>query len=223
MNTSISIIAGDIELEGKLTQGSTRQAVVVTHPHPLYGGDLNNPVVTTIAEVYREMGWTTLRFNFRGVGASQGKHDDGLGEQDDLQGAVDFLRSMKFKQIDLVGYSFGAWVIGRWVLRNASPDTATSHRIILVSPPVAFMDFRGIGPIAGLEGVITGNMDDIAPPEMIESMLPRWRSRNRLVVLSRTDHFYSGRLDALRDGLRNMRFAKRPTPLLHLSDTKICR
>lgn len=204
VNTPITIRSGDIDLEGVLYRDSASRAVVVTHPHPLYGGDMDNPVVTAIAAVYQEMGWSTLRFNFRGVGASEGKFDEGRGEQDDLQAAVEYLKSLNFSQIDLAGYSFGSWVIGRWARRGTSPDTATGCRIILVSPPVAFMDFSEIGPIAGLEGVITGDMDDIAPPEKIEAMLPRWRSEKRLVVLSHTDHFYSGRLDALQDGLRNI-------------------
>jgi hypothetical protein len=165
---------------------------------------MQNPVVTAIAAVYQEMGWSTLRFNFRGVGASEGEFDEGRGEQDDLQGVLEYLNTLNFSQIGLAGYSFGAWVIGRWTQLNTSPDTATSRRIILVSPPVAFMDFKDMGSIAGLEGVITGDMDDIAPPEKIKAMLPRWGPAKPLVVLSRTDHFYSGRLDALQDGLRNM-------------------
>lgn len=204
MNTLITMRSGDIDLEGVLHRDSASRAVVVSHPHPLYGGNMQNPVVTAIAAVYQEMGWSTLRFNFRGVGASEGKFNEGRGEQDDLQGAVNYLNSLNFSQIDLAGYSFGSWVIGRWTQHNTSSDTATGRRIILVSPPVAFMDFKDIGPVAGLEGVITGDMDDIAPPEKIRAMLPRWGPAKPLVVLSHTDHFYSGRLDALQDGLRNM-------------------
>lgn len=204
VNTPITLKSGDIDLEGVLHRNSASRAVVVPHPHPLYGGNMQNPVVTAIAAVYQEIGWSTLRFNFRGVGASEGEFDEGRGEQDDLQGAVEYLNSLNFRQIDLTGYSFGAWVIGRWSQRSTSPDTAAGRRIILVSPPVAFMDFKEIGHIAGLEGVITGDMDDIAPPEKIKAMLPHWGPAKPLVVLSRTDHFYSARLDALQDGLRNM-------------------
>ena len=197
MDTVISFNAGDIRLEGVLTPLSPTRGVVVTHPHPVYGGQMDNRVVTTITKVYQRMGWTTLRFNFRGVGASQGGYDHGRGEQEDLQGAIDFMAARGFQEIDLAGYSFGAWIICRWAQRD--PDG--KHRIILVSPPVAFTDFTGIGPIPGLKGVITGEQDEIAPAGMIEASLPRWNPRAALLALDGADHFYAGRTAILEQGL----------------------
>jgi alpha/beta superfamily hydrolase len=173
------------------------RGVVVTHPHPLYGGDMHNSVVDTVAKVYGELGWSTMRFNFRGVGASQGSYDQGQGEQDDLQAAIDFLSTKGIQKIHLAGYSFGAWVISRWSQRIS----ASGHHIILVSPPVAFLDFEDIGPIAGLAGVIAGERDHIAPPDKITAMLPRWQPGIQLQVLKRTDHFFTGRLNSLEQSL----------------------
>jgi alpha/beta superfamily hydrolase len=181
---------------------SPTRGVVVTHPHPVYGGQMDNRVVMAIAKVYQGMGWTTLRFNFRGVGGSEGGYDHGRGEQEDLQGAIDFMTSRGIQEIDLSGYSFGAWIICRWAQQRGGKD----HRIILVSPPVAFTDFTGIGPIPGLQGVITGEKDEIAPAGMIAASLPRWNPQAALLVLDSADHFYAGRTAILEKGLSDLIF-----------------
>src|SRR5262245_48015227 len=92
-----------------------RAGLVVCHPHPLYGGDMDNPVVIRAAEVAREVGVATLRFNFRGTGASGGVHDRGIGEQDDARAAIATLRARlgPDRPVGLSGYSFGAWVSAR--------------------------------------------------------------------------------------------------------------
>ena len=198
MSTSVFIKADGIKLEGVENAVSNSRATVIAHPHPLYGGDMHNPVVTTIADTYADMQWTTLCFNFRGVGASQGTHDDGEGEQTDLQAAIDFLKDKGYGRIDLAGYSFGAWIIARWAQCHQRAD----HGIILVSPPAAFIDFSDIGPIAGLKSVITGEFDEIAPPEVITPLLPRWHTGIVLSLVPGADHFYGGHLEALGKILR---------------------
>lgn len=199
MSKSVFITAEGLKLEGVENVISNTRAAVITHPHPLYGGDMHNPVVTTIADIYTEMQWTTIRFNFRGVGASQGTHDNGEGEQTDLQAAIDFLKDKGYGRINLAGYSFGAWVIARWAQSHDSAD----HGIVLVSPPAAFIDFSDIGPIAGLKSVITGEFDEIAPPEVITPLLPRWHTEVQLSMVQGADHFYGGRLEPLGNALRN--------------------
>jgi uncharacterized protein len=200
MNTAITFNAGDIRLEGALSLLSPTRGVVVAHPHPVYGGEMTNRVVVTLAKVYQRLGWSTLRFNFRGVGASQGAYDHGIGEQEDLQGAIDYMAARGFQAIDLAGYSFGAWIICRWAQRD--PDG--KHRIILVSPPVAFTDFTGIGPICGLKGVVTGEQDEIAPAGMIEGCLPQWNPRAALLVLQGANHFYAGQTAILEERLMDL-------------------
>jgi alpha/beta superfamily hydrolase len=198
MDTKVGFNTG--ELEGAICKMSNTRGVVVTHPHPLYGGNMDNPVVTTIAEAYQKLGWTSLRFNFRGVGDSRGNYDDGHGEQDDLQAAVGYLRSLGIQQIDLAGYSFGAWVISHWAQGKEIPE----QRILLVSPPVAFMDFSGVASIPGLAGVITGEQDDIAPANAVASELKRWNPDIDLHALPKVDHFYAGRLDVLSAAIGNI-------------------
>lgn len=199
MSNRVFFEADGVKLEGVENTVSTSRAAVIAHPHPLYGGDMHNPVVTTIADIYTERQWSTLRFNFRGVGASQGIHDNGEGEQADLQAAIDYLKDKGYGRIDLAGYSFGAWIIARW----AQCRDSANHGIVLVSPPVAFIDFSDIDSIAGLESVITGEFDEIAPPEVITPLLPRWHTGIALSMVHGADHFYGGRLEPLGDVLRS--------------------
>ncbi|MDZ7698565.1 MAG: alpha/beta hydrolase [Deltaproteobacteria bacterium] len=132
----ISFDAGGLTIEGLLGGDVSGGAVVITHPHPLYGGEMHNGVVDAVVRACRQKGLATLRFNFRGVGQSQGHYDEGIGEQDDVRAAVSYLDELGAPAIDLAGYSFGAWV-------NASAigSLASVNRLIMVSPPVNFMDF----------------------------------------------------------------------------------
>ena len=192
METSTVFISGGYEIEGRLTEGSQPGAVVITHPHPLYGGDMHNNVVDTVSYAYQKNGYTTLRFNFRGVGGSQGSYSDGIGEQEDVRAAVSYLAHIGARQIDLAGYSFGAWVNALSVkngLRVAN--------MIMVSPPVAFIDFKSISELGGLRLIVTGSRDDIAPADMVEKLYPAWNPNAKFEVIHGADHFYGGYQDKL--------------------------
>jgi alpha/beta superfamily hydrolase len=155
--------------------------------HFQYGGDMHNNVVAAVSRTYQKIGCTTLRFNFRGVGGSQGKYDDGIGEQEDVGAAVAFLADSGIQSIDLAGYSFGAWVNALAVSDGLKVDN-----MIMVSPPVAFIDFKSIANLSSLKLVVTGDRDDIAPAEMVEKMYPTWNPTAKFEVISGADHFYSG-------------------------------
>ncbi|MDY6825435.1 MAG: alpha/beta fold hydrolase [Thermodesulfobacteriota bacterium] len=195
MEKNISFPCDDINLSGLFDEGmgtGVKNGVVVTHPHPLYGGDMYNPVVEEIIRTYRAKGWATLRFNFRGTGASGGRHDEGYGEQEDIAAALTYMRNAGIPVPDLAGYSFGAWVCARCA---AALDNA--HRMIMVSPPVAMMDFAGIEAIPQLALVITGSLDEIAPPDLLHQHLPIWNPDARFSVIEGADHFFSGWANAL--------------------------
>ncbi|MCP3955195.1 MAG: alpha/beta hydrolase, partial [Desulfobacterales bacterium] len=107
---TIEFTSGDLVLEGLYSEASSNRGVVVTHPHPLYGGDMYNPVVQTVADACIETGLGCLQFNFRGVGRSTGQFDNGRGEQGDVIAAVNWLAEQGAGDIWLAGYSFGSWV-----------------------------------------------------------------------------------------------------------------
>ncbi len=126
---TVFLIAGSLRLESLLHLASGPDAVVITHPHSLYGGEMDNPVVAMLTGVYQRLGYTTLRFNFRGVGASGGGYDDGRGEQDDVRAAAAYLAGLGRTVTDLAGYSFGAWINLR-----LNPPVATVRRQVSLGP-----------------------------------------------------------------------------------------
>lgn len=181
------------EIEGLLKKNSTTRGAIITHPHPLYGGDMNNSVVYAIMRAYQEKAYTTLRFNFRGVGHSQGSYAEGIGEQEDVRAAVAFMADMGIRHIDLAGYSFGSWV-------NAllAPGKDIIAGMVMVSPPVAFVDFTSIGAIDTLKLIVTGSRDDIAPAEQIRPIYQQWNPDARFEIIEGADHFYGGYTDKLK-------------------------
>ena len=196
MEKKIVLSAGAITLEGLLQKDSQTDGVVITHPHPLYGGNMHNNVVAAITRTYQELGRTTLRFNFRGVGNSQGSYGDGIGEQEDVQAAIAYLAASGMKRIDLAGYSFGAWVNG-----HISCTKADIANMVMVSPPVAFIEFDSVRAIDCLNLIVTGSRDDIAPAEMIRQTYQRWNAAAHFEVIDGADHFYGGYEDKLEEVL----------------------
>jgi alpha/beta superfamily hydrolase len=191
--------SGDgIPLEGLLLEGHTGRGVVITHPHPLYGGDMYNNVVAILQSAFQETGFSTLRFNFRGVGASSGTYDDGDGEQQDVNAALEAMQDMGVSAVDLAGYSFGAWVNAR----AASEAGAVCARMIMIAPPAAMLDFSPALNLPSLTLVITGSRDAFAPPEMLKKQVPLWNPAARLEVIKGADHFFYGFEKTLADVLK---------------------
>ncbi|MCF8045831.1 MAG: hypothetical protein K9J83_08210 [Desulfarculaceae bacterium] len=194
MEEEIRIKSGPLNLEGRFEKGSNEKAVVVTHPHPLYGGNMDNPVVKAAIETFREKGFSTLRFNFRGTGQSTGMFDEGEGEQTDTAAAISFLREQGITRTFLVGYSFGAWVNAKGMAGNVLK--AEDH--IMISPPVAFLNFDGISADLPVSLIITGSLDPIAPPETIRQYLQQWSPDPRFEIIDGCDHFFAGFTETVR-------------------------
>jgi|SRR3989339_673786 len=203
MESQITIECQEIRLEGRLTRNSSQKAVIVCHPHPLYGGDMDNPVVMTIARAFFEKGFTTLRFNFRGTGKSTGAFDNGTGEQEDIRSAMDYMADQGFLDITLAGYSFGARMNAALVSRGCRVD---DH--IMVSPPAGFMSFDDIDKMPHTGLIVTGGNDEIAPPQLISRHIKRWGIHPRFDILDHCDHFYSGCLQRLETRLMDYLSAK---------------
>jgi len=199
METKIEFNSNDaIVLEGLLHIGTSDHGVVITHPHPLYGGDMNNIVVETIQNVYQKKGYTTLRFNFRGCGRSTGRYDDGNGEQKDVAAAVNFLKQKNIASIHLAGYSFGTWIIAN-ALEN---DKIPANAVIMVSPPVAMMRFEATTPIPNLKLVVTGSHDEFAPSDVVKKLAQAWNQSTPFEIIKGADHFFFGFMQKLAEILK---------------------
>ncbi len=181
-------ITGPFTLEGVLNHGTGTQGIVITHPHPLYGGNMDNPVVKTVARTFAAAGSTTLRFNFRGTGNSRGEFAEGTGEIDDLLAARKYLIAAGIKDITLAGYSFGAWVI----VNAAAAGKLDNEPLILISPPATMLPFAKTLKLPHLIQVVTGELDQIAPPAPVKELIAGWNPAADFTVIPDCDHFFHG-------------------------------
>lgn len=185
--------SGQLKIQGLLEEYPGEKGVVVTHPHPLYGGDMYNHVVDAVCQAYQQREYSCLRFNFRGVGLSEGEYDNGIGEQDDVMAALDYLSSLGKNEIDLAGYSFGAWVNAQGIDKYHQVN-----RMIMVSPPVNAMDYSFLSYNPKIKLVISGSHDDIAGIQGIKEGLLIWNPEAILKIIDGADHFYGSKVNELK-------------------------
>ena len=171
-------------LEGVWQSGSVRGAVVAP-PHPEYGGTLDNPVVNEIAYALYRCGYASLRFNWRGVGASQGVvTSDWTAAERDYQAAVEHVASTLDAPITAAGYSFGAATALRIALREPRVSD-----VVLVAPPVSMIKSLAVDEFAGPIRVIVGGSDEFSPVDELSSILVPLPNAN-LDVIPKADHFF---------------------------------
>jgi hypothetical protein len=165
-------------------------AVAVCHPHPLYGGDMYNNVVSVICEALVEASIATLRFNFRGVGRSEGTHEEGVGEQDDVRAALDFLESREGidrGRIGLAGYSFGT--------KAAMPVALREQRVRavgLVSPFLDGADWEKLKTYTVPKLFICGSEDSFISPHKVKRLVGEAAPPSECEVVFGADHFWWG-------------------------------
>jgi alpha/beta superfamily hydrolase len=188
----ITFQSDGLRIEGLVSRQSGERGVVITHPHSLYGGTMYDQVVETLVRAYQNKGLTTLRFNFRGVGESEGTYGEGRGENVDVISALRYLYGLEKSAIDLAGYSFGAWVNA-----HITPSDFSVGGMIMVSPPVAFLDFSFLSGDQRIKAVVAGGRDDIAPADQISRLMATWNPAALLEVIDGADHFYSGKIEIL--------------------------
>jgi alpha/beta superfamily hydrolase len=189
-----------LRLEGRLTPGAADRAVVLCHPHPLYGGSMLTPVIMTAEQVFQEAGYTTLAFNFRGVGGSQGTYGEGREEVDDVTGALSFLRETLGGTLRLqavAGYSFGSIVGG--MAARMDPHV----RFYLgIAPPLNHYDFgflkAALFPIA----LVAGKRDEFCDTKRLEALYLSLPATPWLRLLE-TDHFFTEALSDLAQACRD--------------------
>jgi alpha/beta superfamily hydrolase len=176
---------------------SPRFAAVVCHPHPLFGGTLHNKVVYQAAKALDARGGAVLRFNFRGAGLSEGKHERGLGERDDVRTALDFLAS-EFPATPLVlaGFSFGCWV----GLRVGCED-ARVERLVGIGAPVNDSDFTYLEKCSKPKLFVHGSNDQFGDVDKLRAMVDGLPGENELVVVDGVDHFFTGKIEELGEAI----------------------
>ena len=181
-------------LEGRFhPQKNTNAPVaIILHPHPKFGGTMNNRVVYNLHYCFFNLGFSCLRFNFRGVGKSEGEFDDGLGELADAASALDFLQanSPNSSGCWVVGFSFGSWIGMQLLMRR--PEISG---FISVSPPANMYDFSFLAPCPSSGLIINGSLDRLVPPSDIKNLSDRLKLQKGIKVshqeIEGADHFFT--------------------------------
>jgi len=192
--TTLAGPAGALEALWKEPEGESRGCAVVAHAHPLHGGTMHFKVVFRIARALSRAGFGVMRFNFRGVGASDGVHDAGRGERGDFLAALDEAERRAGLPALAAGFSFGSTV----ALSAGEPDRRVAA-IVAAGLPLARWNFEGVVRIEKPALVISGERDEFASPDALAAAATSRFSRARLVSVPGADHFFTGHLDALEE------------------------
>jgi len=179
--------ADGLKLEGLLDEGGPKGWAVLLHPHPLYGGEMRSAVIEALQKAALREGFSTLRFNFRGVGSSEGSYGEGVREREDLRGAIDYLHSLGEKgPLIVAGYSFGSHVASAVAVEDERIDG-----LALISPPLSMDDFGLLGDYAKPKLVVAGDRDFVCPLEDLQGFFSRLSEPKVLKIIQGCDHFYA--------------------------------
>lgn len=201
--------AGALELACTVPDPAQARAgvAVISHPHPLQGGTMTNKVVTTLERALLDLGFATVRHNFRGVGASEGAHDHGIGETDDLVRIARWAQAGRGGDtLWLAGFSFGSYVTMR------AAGSLDAQQLILVAPPAGRWDFGAIAPPRCPWLIVQGEADEIVDPAAVYAWADTLQPPATLVRLPDTGHFFHRRLIDLRDIVKTRLADRLPPP-----------
>ncbi len=189
---------GRLEARYHHAEGPNAPIALVLHPHPQHGGTMNNKLVYTVYHIFKERGFSVLRFNFRGVGRSQGRFDNGLGELSDAAAALDWMQiinpNAKFCWIS--GFSFGAWVAMQVLMRR--PEI---HSFIAVAPPANMFDFTFLAPCPSSGLIIHGARDDLVPESDVATLAQKLQNQRHIEidyrVIKGANHLFDEKIEIL--------------------------
>lgn len=187
-------------IEGKYHKSDQPRAplALILHPHPKFGGTMNNKVVYALFNACKRRGFSVLRFNFRGVGLSEGDYDNGVGELADAAAAMDWLQNMNKDSQDcwVVGFSFGSWIGMQLLMRR--PEI---QGFISVAPPANMFDFNFLTPCPSSGLIVNGSDDKIVPPGYVSQLAQKLHVQKRIsvqhTIVDDAGHFFDNQLEEL--------------------------
>lgn len=180
-------------VEARYGEGKTEDAPIalILHGHPRAGGSMQDRVTVQLFQIFQRFGFATLRFNFRGIGRSQGVFDNGMGELSDAASALDYLQSLNANasQCWVAGYSFGSWIGLQLLMRRPEIDGFVS-----ISPPANHYDLSFLAPCPASGLIVYGTRDQVAPASDVERVVSKIRTQKNIKVdhkpVENADHFY---------------------------------
>lgn len=190
----------DGRLEGRFTPGKTRNApiAIILHPHPQFGGTMNNPVVYHLYYTFVKRGFAALRFNFRGVGRSQGSFDHGQGELSDAAAALDWAQATNpdARACWIAGFSFGAWIGMQLLMRRPEVEG-----FISIAAPASLYDFSFLAPCPSSGLFVHGDKDAVVPVSAVGQLVEKLKTQKGIVidqqVVRGANHFFDGKTEEL--------------------------
>jgi len=204
--------AGRIEARTQAGNSPNSPVALILHPHPLYGGTMNNKVTYTLYQAFHQQGFTVCRFNFRGIGKSSGSFDQGDGELSDAATVLDWLqvRYPGASGFWLGGFSFGAWVAMQLLMRR--PEI---QGFVCVSPPANKYDFNFLAPCPVSGQLIQGGADEVVDPASVMAIAEKLSKQKNIAValdiIPEADHFFLKHLTELK-ALVQAYLKQRPVP-----------
>ena len=190
--------AGRIEARYHHEAKSDSPIALILHPHPQFGGTMNNQIVYHLYYTFAERGFSVLRFNFRGVGRSQGYFDNGPGELADAASALDWLQTYNpdARSCWIAGVSFGTWIAMQLLMRRPEIDG-----FICVAPPANLYDFSFLAPCPSSGLMINGDKDRVVPSASVGELSAKLKTQKGIViqheVVPGANHFFENKTDAL--------------------------
>lgn len=203
-STQLSVLiegpAGKLEVEAARPLADERHAIgIVCHPHPLFGGTMNNKVVTTLVKTFQHLGLNTVRFNFRGVGRSEGVFDHGVGELEDLLTVIDWMEQQHpQREIWLAGFSFGAYIAAK------AATQLTIKKLVTVAPPVVNFPMQSLPTITCPWVLVQGGRDEIVSAEEVFAWAESRNPPPAIIRFPEAGHFFHGQLTELRARLQDV-------------------
>ena len=187
-------------LEGRYQPGTDKNApiAIILHPHPQFGGTMDNKIVYDLFYMFKERGFTTLRFNFRGIGRSQGHFDHGAGELSDAAAALDWIQTLHpdSKNCWVAGYSFGSWIGMQLLMRRPEIEGFMS-----IAPQPNTYDFSFLAPCPSSGLIIHGDEDQVAPEKDVQVLVDKLRTQKGILITHETmvgaNHFFKDKSDLL--------------------------
>jgi alpha/beta superfamily hydrolase len=190
--------AGRIEGRYHHVKDPTAPVAIILPPHPQFGGTMNNPVVYKLYYTFVERGFSVLRFNFRGVGRSQGVFDNGIGELSDAAAALDWVQGFNSEArfCWVAGFSFGAWISMQLLMRR--PEIAG---FISIAPPANIYDFTFLAPCPSSGLMVSGDNDAVVPHEDVTKLVERLKAQKGIAIdhdiVPDANHFFEEKLDEM--------------------------
>lgn len=187
-------------LEGRYQPSKSKTAPIalILHPHPRFGGTMNNQIIYELYYMYAKRGFTVLRFNFRGVGRSQGNFDHGAGELSDAAAALDWVQTFHpdSRGCWIAGFSFGAWIGMQLLMRRPEVEG-----FISVAPPANLYDFSFLAPCPASGLMVHGDADKVVPMKDVQALVDKLKAQKGITIdhetLPGANHFFAGQTDTL--------------------------